>query len=112
MADTNAVPKNAPGNSGEYEFLFGKDIPFKHELHVFLWHLPGIFCAVVIGVVVNVLLEEILKRISKRVAEHPLTTIVGVVVIFYLIFATNFDTWLATQIHWWKIVPWPYGPAR
>ena len=112
MADTSVIPKYAPGSAGDWEFLFGKDIPFKHELHVFLYHLPGIFVAVVLGVVLNVLLEEVLKKFSKKVAEHPLTTLVGVVLMIYLIFFTQFDVWIAYKIHWWKIVPWPYGPAR
>ena len=113
MADSPPDPKKyAPGSAGDWEFLYGRSIPFKHELHVFLWHLPGIVAAVAIGVAVNMTLEEILKRVSKRVAEHALVRLVWIALLVYLIFFTGFDTWVATQIHWYKIVPYPYGRAR
>lgn len=112
MAGPEVIDKNAPGNAGEWEFLFNKGIPFQHQLHVFCWHFPGILCAIFIGITVNVMVEEILKKISKRVAEHFLVTLTWMALVVYLIFFTNFDTWVATKIHWYKIVPYPYARAR
>lgn len=103
------VAKNAPGSAGEWEFLYGKTIPFKHELHVFLWHLPGIVAAVVLGMLINMVLEEILKRFSKAVAEHWIVTLTWMAAVVYLIFFTGFDHWVAAKIHWAKIVPRPFA---
>ena len=88
-----------------WDSLFENQIPFKHQIHVFLYHLPGILLALVIGVAVNVLIEEILKRISKRVAESNWLTFIWVALVIYLIFFTRFDYWVAEKIHWYKIVP-------
>jgi NhaP-type Na+/H+ or K+/H+ antiporter len=98
MADT---VKNAPGSAGDWEFLYGKTIPFKHELHVFLWHLPGVVCALALGMLANMVLEEILKRISKSVAESRVVMLAWMGLVVYLVSA---------KIHWSKIVPRP--PAR
>lgn len=108
MADS--VAKTPPGSAGDWEFLYGRTIPFKHELHVFLWHLPGIVAAFVVGLLVNMVLEEILKRISKQIAEHKLVTLVWMGAVVYLIFFTGFDAWIAAKIQWAKVVPRP--PVR
>lgn len=112
MAGPDTIQRNDPGSAGEWEFLYGRSIPFQHQLHIFCWHFPGILCAVVIGIVTNVVLEEILKRISKRVAEHFLVTLTWVGLVLYLIFFSGFDNWVAQKIHWHKIVPNPYARAR
>ncbi|MBI4859556.1 MAG: hypothetical protein HY815_04750 [Candidatus Riflebacteria bacterium] len=99
-------PKQGAPKDG-WDGLFETQIPFKHQIHVLLYHLPGIFLALVIGVVVNVILEEILKRISRKLSESTYLTFVWVGLVIYLIFFTTFDTWVAAKIHWYKIVPYP-----
>ena len=106
------VQKNLPGSAGDWEFLYSRGIPFQHQLHVFCYHFPGIFCSLLIGLMTNMLLEEVLKRISRRVAEHFLVTLVWMGLVVYLIFFTPFDSWLATKIHWYQIVPSPYSRTR
>jgi hypothetical protein len=112
-ATSQPIPTaNPQPTAQEWEFLYKNDIPFKHQLHHFFWHFPGILCAVVIGIVTNMLLEEILKKFSKRVAEHTLVTLTWVGLIIYLVFFTNFDHWVARKISWHKIVPPPVGTFR
>lgn len=100
------------GDDGGWDFLFGKTIPFKAEMHIFAWHLPGILCAFAIGLMANWLLEETLKLVSKRVAEHALVTVTWVALVIYIIFFSGFDNWLAYKIHWYKICPPPARYSR
>jgi formate/nitrite transporter FocA (FNT family) len=97
----------AGSKDDSWDYLFGKDIPFKGELHVLAWHLPGIICAFALGLLINWLLEETLKLFSRRASEHPLVTVVWVALVIYMIFFSRFDHWVAEKISWNKVCSRP-----
>jgi hypothetical protein len=104
-------PDKLPHKTFDWEFLFAHDIPGKRQLLLFLYHLPGILVATIIGFMVNMLLEEVVKRFSKRIAESGYLNVVWIGLIVFLVFFTNLDHWVAEKTRWREVFTRPAVPA-